>query len=51
MNKSNVFIHWRLQGMRIFYHEQISHENIQREFFPNYGVQYKHTLDDIYVIH
>ena len=23
------FIHWRLQGTEIFYHEQISHENIQ----------------------
>ena len=26
-------IHWRLQGMKIFYHEQISHENIQRGIF------------------
>ena len=24
------FIHWKLQGTKIFYREQISHENIQR---------------------
>ena len=27
--KGNVFTHWRLQEMKILYHEQISHENIQ----------------------
>ena len=38
MNKKIMhFIHWRLQGMKIFYHEQISHENIQRWIFPNYS--------------
>ena len=31
MNKKVMFfIHWRLQEMKIFYHEQISHENIQQ---------------------
>ena len=34
------FIHWRLQGTKIFYHEQISHKNIQQQFFPNYGTSY-----------
>ena len=39
MNKKVMFfIHWGLQGTKIFYHEQISHENIQNEFFPNYGI-------------
>ena len=26
-------IHWRFQGTKIFYHEQISHENIQQGIF------------------
>ena len=31
MNKMVMFfIHWRLQGTKIFYHKQISHENIQQ---------------------
>ena len=31
MNENVMFfIHWRLQGTKVFYHEQISHENIQR---------------------
>ena len=25
-------------GTKIFYHKQISHENIQRWIFPNYGI-------------
>ena len=32
-------IHWRLQETKIFYHEQISHEKSNGEFFPNYGSQ------------
>ena len=31
--KVMFFIHWRLQETKIFYHKQISHENIQRWIF------------------
>ena len=39
MNKKVMFfIQWRLQGTKIFYHEQISHKKIfNGKFFPNYG--------------
>ena len=36
--KGNVFIHWRLQETKLFYHEQISHKISNSEFFPNYGI-------------
>ena len=37
------FIHWRLQGTKIFYHEQISHENIQRWIFS----ELRYIVNDI----
>ena len=56
MNKEWMFfVPWRLQGMKIFYHKQISQENIQRWIFSK--LQYianfllKHCKILIYFCH
>ena len=34
--------------MKIFHHEQISHENIQQGIFPNYGIMCSFVLYDVF---
>ena len=52
--KSNVFIHWRLQGTKIFHHKQIDTKISNGKFFPNYGIYiyiyiYTHTHTHTYI--